>query len=61
MNQSATLSALDLPSAASAAKEIISQSEVEQLLAQVESVGPSAQAAARRPYQPGRTRTYTAA
>ncbi len=48
MNQSATLSALDLPPVASAAKEIITQSEVEQLLAQVESVGPTALAAARQ-------------
>jgi len=45
MNPSPTLSALDLPAPASASKEIISQSEVEQLLAQVESVSPAALAA----------------
>lgn len=42
MNPSPALSELDSPTSDSAPKEIISQSEVEQLLAQVESVAPSA-------------------
>jgi flagellar motor switch protein FliM len=45
MNPSPTLSELDSSSSDSAPKEIISQSEVEQLLAQVESVAPPAASA----------------
>ena len=42
MNPSPTLPELDSPSSGSASKGIISQSEIEQILTQVESVAPSA-------------------
>ena len=45
MNPSPALSAMDSPPSGPESKEVVSQSEIERLLAQVESVDPSAQGA----------------